>query len=250
MTKFRSRPIVFRTQLILFFIILIQNFSTACSCYPYEPVFCRIVGPGLNVVSVVVLDQPTIDSSTMRVKVLENLNKTIVEDTITIIGQDGLNCGESLYLFNLQDTLILGLLELANQSKWYLEGFCGLHYLRLENGMVKGQITDTDTIKTYQLFKDDLTFCLALRVNTEDHLRLVNQLKVFPNPASALVNVHSDQSILSYELYHTSGQLLDTRHYKELNDAIEINTGHLEFGIYYLRIRTSKGILTRKFMVD
>ena len=44
------------------------------------------------------------------VEVIENLHKPIPYDTITILGQDGLNCGEWLDKFSISDTLLLSLL--------------------------------------------------------------------------------------------------------------------------------------------
>ncbi len=100
-----KKEIRLRIQLLFLFLITIQTITTACSCWPYESVFCRSVTPWHNVVSVVVTEH--LEFHLMEVKIIENINEEIAEDTIVIYGQDGLTCGELLNQFEFQDTLIL-----------------------------------------------------------------------------------------------------------------------------------------------
>ncbi len=245
-----NHPLAFRIQLTVFLILSLQQLSSACSCYPYESVFCNIVNQGHHVVSAVVLNEPTTYTYLMDVRIINKLHNTMGEDTITVLGQDGVNCGEDLVQFKKQDTLIMALNFLSYNGYWYLEGACGLHFLRLENGFVKGQITDTEVIQPYQQFVDDIFLCLDQQMNVENEKTKGNQLIIFPNPASEILNVRSDQSILSYEIYNPTGRLKDYKNFNNNDNQLQINTNEFEIGVYFLRLRTSKGILTRKFIIE
>lgn len=234
---------------IAILILISQNSILACSCFPYEPVFCRVVNEGHNIIRGVVTNHP--DFHLMEINLIENLNKEIVEDTILILGQDGFNCGEYLSLFNINDTLILALShwEINGTNYWYLEGFCGLHFLRYENGIVNGQITDTLTSQPLQDYKDNLFSCLDMEVPINEIANDEFQLTLYPNPVSGHFQVSTLQpQIAAYEIYDLSGTKMEVKAFSQLEEKIEINSNGLEQGIYYISIRTPKGIITRKFL--
>jgi len=234
-----------KLSLILFFSLTFQSFAIACSCFPYEPVFCRIAHTGHNIVRATVISHP--DFNLMEIKIIEDINNEITEDTVMVLGQDGLNCGESLNQFLIQDTLILALryVTFNGTDYWYLEGFCGLHFLRYKDGMVTGQITDTLTEQPLQDFKDNLFTCLDMQLPTEDILSKKENLNVFPNPVTSTLHIETNlKNILEIDIFNAGGQLI----IKKQNEFSEINTNDLNKGIYFIRVKTSKGILTRKFL--
>ena len=240
--------IMSKIKLVILLIVGIQNLGNSCSCGIYEPVFCRIVTEGHNIIQVVVTDST---SHIMKVNLIENINKEINEDSLLIYGQDGWTCGESLNQFNINDTLILAVTEweFNGVDYWYLEGYCGVHFLRYEEGMVKGQITDTLTLQPIQDFKDNLFSCLDMEVPIEDVENLENQITVFPNPVLENFQISITQNqIDGYKIYNLNGQQIKNRTYYQSENTVEVNSNGMESGIYYIRIITSKGILTRKIL--
>ena len=241
--------ITLKIKLFFFLIVGFQNLGIACHCGYYEPVFCRIANEGHNIIRAVVSD--SIISSVMEVKIIENINKEISTDTILIYGQDGWSCGESLNQFSLNDTLILAVVEweINGQEFWYLEGFCGIHFLRYENGNVMGQITDSLIIQPLQIFKDNLFSCLDMEVPIEDIENLENQLSVFPNPIQNTFQISITQNqINGYEIYNSNGQRIKHRvFYQKINNVHVKSEGFIN-GVYYIRITTSKGVLTKKVL--
>ncbi len=237
-----------KITLAILLILSFQNIGISCSCDMFEPAFCKMVRPELNVIQVVVTDSA---SYLMEVNLIENLNKEISEDTLMILGQDGFNCGEWLYQFEINDTLILAVLpwEYNGKTYWYLEGSCGIHFLRHEDGMVKGQITDNLTLQPFQDFKENLFACLDMSVSTEDNNNLASQISVVPNSIQNAFQISMTQNqIDAYELYNSNGQQIKSRTLQQSANTVEVNASDLGNGIYYIRIITSKGILTRKIL--
>lgn len=241
--------ITLKIKLVILIIIAFQNLGVSCSCGIYETVFCRIANHDHHIIRAVVSDSTI--NSIMEVKLIENINNEILGDTILIYGQDGLTCGETLTQFSYNDTLILALHEwvINGQEFWYLEGFCGIHFLRYENGMVKGQITDSLTIQPIQEFKDNLFTCLDMKVPTEEVEILEQQVSVFPNPIKENFQIISIQNEISgYEIFNSNGQLIEKRNFNKLLDTIDVSSNNLGNGMYYIRIITPKGILTKKIL--
>ncbi len=69
-------------------------------------------------------------------------------------------------------------------------------------------------------------------------------LKVFPNPASDVINISSDKNIKHVELYNASGQLLLK------NSNTKINVSSLEQGIYFIKITLSDRIHKQLLVVN
>ena len=63
-----------KITLAILLILSFQNIGISCTCDMYEPAFCKIVRPELNVIQAVVTDSA---SYLMEVNLIENLNKEI-----------------------------------------------------------------------------------------------------------------------------------------------------------------------------
>lgn len=236
---------------VLVVVLLSYNSTFGCSCSQYEPVFCRNVHEGHNIVSGVVTNKP--DFHLLEIDLLENIYKEIVEDTLLVLGQDGINCGQSLNQFEVGDTLVLALSygQFDEGALWYLDGYCGLHFLRFEDGLIKGRITDTLTSQTIQSFKDNLMSCIDLGVSLEELASDEAQLSLYPNPVSDFFQVLTfNTQISAYEIYDSKGAKVESKVLSKLADKIEVCSSDLTKGVYFIVIRTSKGILTRTFLQD
>jgi len=219
-------------------------FSCICGGVNANAPFCTHVTLDDNVLLVEVLQIP-VNTYYMEVKLIESLNPPFTEDTLLIAGTFGFDCLASLSSFQNNDTLILALYSAVQPYNfWPLDG-CGRHSLRYENGIVTGAISDSISTMPYQQFKQNIFGCFSGTVSTEN-LIPAPKLNLYPNPSTAILNAESDHLIIDYEVFNSLGQTLFQAK-PELTHSVKINTDQLDVGVYYLRIRTSKGIITRKF---
>jgi len=161
-------------RIITFFgLLIIAKIGLACSCYPYEPNFYKnISNSTYNCLAVF----DTMDSSFeydglqgqtgyfILIDTIGNFNSNI-GDTIIVTGQDGLNCGEMLNGFSRGDTMFLalsnGFYETFEKDTFYLEGFCGKHYLKIENGQFAGLTISEIKTKIYEVFERKSSACFC-----------------------------------------------------------------------------------------
>ncbi len=159
----------------LLFLLITAKIGLACSCYPYEPNFFKNVST-LEYTCIAVFD--TMDYSYeynglaghtgyfIVIDTIGNFNSNI-GDTIIVTGQDGLNCGEVLNEFSRGDTMFLalsnGFYHAFEKDTFYLEGLCGKHYLKIENGQHAGLTVSQMKQKIYNILakKDLACFCEA-----------------------------------------------------------------------------------------
>lgn len=224
----------YKIQLVVLFTILFQNMGMACRC-DTTPAFCKVVNENHKIIRGIVIDQPEIEF--MRIKVIENINNEITEDTIIVFGQDGVNCGELLWQFDINDNLILALKELDSSDNYYLNG-CGFFYLKYENEMVTGKITDDLTSQSYQDFKENIFECLS-----------INNFIISPNPVGNTMVIRTRKGAIEgwVEIFKSNGQLI----FQKPKDVIyftSINTENFASGVYIIRIHSSTGTTIKKFI--
>lgn len=207
--------------------------STACSCWPYVEHFCSIVNDGHYIVRATITDSISYEKRT--VKLLDNINFEIQEETFTLLGQDGLNCGEYLGQFALGDTLIMALSTWYDE--YYLEGACGLHFLRYSNGSVQGNLYPDSTSMPYELFKDNLFDCMDYTNSTSEIETETIRLDYYPNPVENMLNVVSNQgNIEGLELYAISGErMIYKSELSSPSESLDLSPFHK--GIYILKAR-------------
>jgi len=74
-----------------------------------------------------------------------------------------------------------------------------------------------------------------------------NSMVVFPNPANSIVHISAKQ-IESIKIFNVAGQLL--RNLEVDKDNVQLDVSHYQSGIYYLQVKTSEGLVTRKITVS
>jgi len=73
---------------------------------------------------------------------------------------------------------------------------------------------------------------------------LANSTKVFPNPATDLVNVNSDFTIESITVYNHAGQIVVN---EEVNSKLyQVNTSQYQSGVYFIQINTKEGQISKR----
>lgn len=73
-----------------------------------------------------------------------------------------------------------------------------------------------------------------------------NSIAIYPNPTTSIINVKSDATILSAEVYDVQGRNLFAKPIKEKQMAIDLT--EQSNGIYFVKITTDKGIQIRKLI--
>jgi len=132
-----------------------------------------------------------------------------------------------------------------------LEGSAGFTYYWWSNGHVGDRLVDYPTLDTwYLLSAKDSNNCVVKEdiwvyvdtcisgVNNE----LFNHLSVYPNPTNGLINIESDLEIEQITLYSVDGQLIKTTLKRSILLKIK--------GIYFIKIRTEKGTIVRRVVVN
>mgnify|MGYP001794783290 CR=1 FL=1 len=77
-------------------------------------------------------------------------------------------------------------------------------------------------------------------------------VQVFPNPAMDQLNIQIDvnlEQVLSFELYNAAGQVLAIEAKPNSTASHVIDTSNFSAGLYWLKIRTSDGVLTKKVLL-
>ncbi|MCO6491900.1 MAG: T9SS type A sorting domain-containing protein [Phaeodactylibacter sp.] len=143
------------------FLLLQTMPAHSCSCGgPYNTVFCQSVSAGRHIIRGELVERT--HPSFARVAVLENIDRDVSYDTITIMGQDGVNCGESLYLLSEGAEYVLALIPLtgAGPDTLMLLG-CSKNFYPIENEMVLGQIIPGLSNMPYETLRDNIAGILS-----------------------------------------------------------------------------------------
>ena len=245
-----SKSKLIRLSFFALFSLLFCNNAIACTCWYYEPTFCRELDEDENVLKVVieelyVSEYPDFDfNDRMRVRVLENIHLETSHDTLLIFGQDGLNCAEYLDDFNLSDTLIIGTKIYNDTTVSYLNG-CGLSFLKFQNDTIYGQITDDLTFQHIEDFKDNLFTCIDLETSVKDPNE--HEINIYPNPFNNIITIEFSEPILKMELIDLNGKIIQSV-VPDNNLKTELTVSENGNSIFFLRIFSEKGILTRKLI--
>ena len=239
-----------KIYLILFAILFGTYDSMACSCSSYIDEFCHAADSSDNIALIEILDMP--DPTWANFKVIENINKDIANDTIEVVGQDGLNCGIDLSQFEPGDTLVVNL-QATNYTNAYnglefnwIFNDCWRTYLHYSNGSVIGPVTTDITDQDYETFKQDILTCFDFSLSSKVVLNV--DIEVFPNPA--VNNVFIKSRNIQFEnisIFDSSGHLISE--VKNINAHFDtFSIDHLQSGIYFILINSPEGIIRKKII--
>ena len=73
-----------------------------------------------------------------------------------------------------------------------------------------------------------------------------SSLQIYPNPAQDFLNVNSENTITSIQLYDSQGRLLTTKVANDTSEILDIST--YAKGIYFVSVMTSVGKETQKII--
>jgi photosystem II stability/assembly factor-like uncharacterized protein len=75
-----------------------------------------------------------------------------------------------------------------------------------------------------------------------------DQMVIYPNPATNMVNIESESDIISLVLYTYLGQVVTTLE-PGMNKAV-LDVSNRNPGIYFVRLETEKGVVTKKITIE
>ena len=101
----------------------------------------------------------------------------------------------------------------------------------LEDSVPQGDSTITDTASS----------ALSMSLLNEESVR------VYPNPASEVLNVASDYNILNVAIFDAINRLVEEKEVNAKN--IRINLARRSAGVYFIKVRTDRGSTMRKFVI-
>ena len=101
----------------------------------------------------------------------------------------------------------------------------------LEDSVPQGDSTITDTASS----------ALGVNVLNEESVR------VYPNPASDVLNVASDYNILNIAIFDAMNRLVEEREVNAKN--IRISLAKRPSAVYFIKVRTDRGSTMRKFVI-
>lgn len=104
------------------------------------------------------------------------------------------------------------------------------------------------TLQTVHGCDSVVTLHLTITVGIDDH-DLAGSVKVFPNPANAMLNVQCSMGdeAATIELLDVTGKLLRT--ISATGETTSINVSDLADGMYFVRVTTDEGVVTKPYVV-
>ena len=113
--------------------------------------------------------------------------------------------------------------------------------------MVTGGVTLSTYSQSFDVFSDNLLNCFDFTSSVVELKK--EEVRLFPNPTTDLFQISTQQNpITSFEIFTASGKRVVSNSLDQSVSTVEINSETLEIGIYYILIRTEKGVLTKRFL--
>lgn len=234
---------------------LLAQSDDNCSCGYYINSFCAGTPQWTDDFNIIAakVTEPHHGTQYMTVDVVEQLVGDMSYDSITILGQDGWNCGELLNPFGLGDELILSLypavFDPADNDTFYLDG-CVLTWLRINEGMVEGNIFESPSSMDYEVFKEDFMNCLDFTVSTDEVDVIEDGFSLQPNPVENEILIRSENLLIEkVVIFSVQGHLLMEKDIPKQNE-MQLNLKDWEAGIYLVSIQTKTESIVKRIVVQ
>ena len=166
-----------------------------------------------------------------------NLHTTAVENEAISIAWDA---NANMTSWNIQYRPVGGTLATAttNTNSYTISGLTGLttYEIQVQANCGDGNLSDWTSAITVQ----------TTNVGVENYL--INRIALYPNPAKEYVDIRVDENInvTGMEVYDVYGKLINT--VKVVENPTRINVSGLANGMYFVRVTTEEGIVTKSFV--
>jgi para-nitrobenzyl esterase len=95
---------------------------------------------------------------------------------------------------------------------------------------------------------EDPVDCFEFQGLSLDEL-LVNDINLYPNPTSNVFTIDANAPILDYTVYSLGGQLITTAD-GNFSETITVDCSHYPNGMYLVQVRTERGLLQKKLIIQ
>ena len=145
-----------------------------------------------------------------------------IKDTISLFGQDGVNCAASLHTISEGDDLIVSIHDLNKRTSLTLDSLpyhlkelsgCGTYFMRVVDDLLLQYRISEPTIDTMEIndFMDQFESCTGLKLMTTGSVRKeIRKVVVYPNPTDGRLSIQAQFSHqkIHVRLYHMTGQVI------------------------------------------
>ncbi len=219
--------------LLLFFS---PQILSACSCAG-QPSFCE-GRSSLATSGLIIYGEKTKDQSDgMQVKVLTTFHGEATSDEIFVRSGNGADCGVWTGQFKVGEQFILSLYPVDNSLpiKAYAMSICGVYWLKVENGIVKGSIAPGVTEIAVSDFPT-----IANCGNFSPLPSQYAKINIFPNPTKVAfqVDIELENSIQGFfNIYDMAGRFLEKVNIQGTDQVnIPYQVEKLPAGIYLVEV--------------
>ncbi|MDD3526781.1 MAG: T9SS type A sorting domain-containing protein, partial [Bacteroidales bacterium] len=81
-----------------------------------------------------------------------------------------------------------------------------------------------------------------------DEVNDIGKIFIYPNPANERVQIESTSVIEKVQLVNIAGQVVLEE--TTVGNKKEINTSHLDAGIYFIKVFSQNNVITRKLVIE
>ncbi len=202
-------------------------------------------------------DPVLVKNDTLRVP--PNGSRLIYQNRLEVEDQDNL---PSELQFTIVKNTAFGEVKLNGQPLGI-----GDHFTMLDVYSSAVQYTNTDPNATYDYFTFSVNdgnggyfgtprFNIIIDANADptsvEDLAASNDFFLFPNPATDLVTLGFKKSMpgkLTASIVNAQGQQVLVRQFDIASENLQLNTGGLPSGIYFVQVRTEAGIFVKKLLI-
>ncbi|PHI20568.1 hypothetical protein CEQ90_07400 [Lewinellaceae bacterium SD302] len=259
---------------LLIGLVSLSGFSAvqACTCSSFSNTFCGMYGPDTRVYRASIIEYVDIPISgnwstpTLQVEIIDILNgpDDLGTDTLTLVGQDGLNCATNLPL-EYEGEIIFLANYVFFDGYWNNDAIelcvelsgCGPSYLNVIDeeihGPIGGNMNSGISLIDFINNLGELGDC-ALSVDVADPQLTAEDFEAYPNPANSRVYIdminNTSFTELNVSLINTTGKTVRRQSFAGSERLVDIDVANLPSGIYFLRLTTDQGEITKRIVVN
>lgn len=194
-------------------------------------------------------------------ELISTLRGIVVTDTISLLGQDGLNCNGPIIEMDAGSEYVMlyatnefgvdqQFPEYENPYSVYHFFGCGHAALRLEEGLVRGDIAPGVGEIAFDELMDDLDECATEGTVSDFNPESIrNSVRVFPNPATERITVAWAGRATGIEVLDITGRVRLSATSVGLREQHEFDVSQLPAGVYVVRLAAAQGVVARKVVV-
>ena len=192
-----------------------------------------------------------INSTAFKLKVLHQYSGgTVLNDTVTLCNTNGGLCYGGVIFTTLGDTVVLDCTAHASDS--IDNTICNFNTKLHNDTICNNYLVQTpDTVYAYSSCYpvSSLTDSLnhILQTLGVDQLAIEEGINVYPNPTSDYISLNLEHhvTVLSVQLTDISGKVI-----RSYGAASKLDVQGIARGLYYLRVGTARGNVTKKIVIQ